>query len=88
MKTKDLQEFIRCSGWAWPGGYPMALMMLDGECIDAKTAKDHYRLIRDNMRDRTSSDWVPVATFINWEDENLFCAHSNRQIQSAYGETA
>ena len=88
MKTKDLQDFIRCNGWAWPGGYPMALMMLDGECIDAKAARQNYKQIRRNMTDCTSRDWTPAAVFINWEDEDLFCAASGRQIQSAYGESA
>jgi hypothetical protein len=88
MNKQALQEFIRSNGWAWPGGYPCALVMLDGECIDAKAARQNYRQIRRNMADCTSRDWTPAAVFINWEDDNLFCADSGRQIQSAYGEPA
>jgi hypothetical protein len=88
MKTKDLQDFIRCNGWAWPGGYPLALMMLDGECIDVKAARTNYKQIRRNMELCTCNAWTPAAVFINWEDEDLFCVASGRQIQSAYGESA
>ena len=32
------------------------------------------------------SDWTPEAVFIHWEGEPLICAHSGREIPSAYGE--
>lgn len=83
MNTKTLQNFIRSNGYAWPGGYPCALLMADGEVIDAKSARENYKLIRRE----TGTDWKAVDVFINWEDEYLFCAHSGRKIQSAYGES-
>lgn len=46
MKTTELQNFIRSGGFAWPGGYPLALLMADGEVIDARAARENYRLIR------------------------------------------
>jgi hypothetical protein len=82
MKTSDLKQFIRSNGYAWPGGYQCALMMLDGEVIDAQAARENYRLIRRE----TGRDWTPVEVFIHWEGEPLVCAHSNREIPSAYGE--
>ncbi len=82
MKKDTLQVFIRSNGFAWPGGYPCALLMRDGEVIDARAARENYRLIRRE----TSSDWTAVEVFIHWEGEPLFCAHSGRAIESAYGE--
>ena len=81
MITKELKQFVRSNGIAWPGGYPMALMMLDGEVIDAQSARENYRLIRR----ATERDWTAVAAFIHWEGEPLICAHSGRAIDSAYG---
>ena len=60
----------------------MALLMADGEVIDARSAKENYRLIRRE----TGIDWTPVDIFIHWEGEPLICAHSGREIPSAYGE--
>ncbi len=91
MKPADLKNFIRSGGYAWPGGYPCALMMLDGEVIDATAARENYRLILRALRDRGAGcarDWVPVAVFIHWEGEPLICAHSGRTIESAYGVPA
>jgi hypothetical protein len=88
MTVADLKSFIRSGGYAWPGGYPCALLMADGECIDAQAARENYRQIRRNMRrdTRTSQDWTPLEVFIHWEGEPLTCAHSGRVIPSAYGE--
>lgn len=82
MKAQ-LQQFIRNNGYAWPGGYQCALLMADGESIDAKSAKENYRLIRREA----GKDWTPVEVFIHWEGGPLVCAHSGRLIPSAYGET-
>lgn len=82
MNRETLQQFIRSGGFAWPGGYPCALLMSDGEVIDAKAARENYRLIRRE----TGRDWTPVDVFIHWEGAPLYCAHSGREIPSAYGE--
>jgi hypothetical protein len=82
MKTETLKQFIRSGGYAWPGGYPMALLMADGEVIDSQAAKENYRLIRRE----TGNDWKATEVFIHWEGEPLYCAHSGREIPSAYGE--
>lgn len=90
MKVKELQSFIRANGFAWPGGYPMALLMTDGECIDAQSARENYRLLRQAMRYEAASnwldkDWLPAEVFIHWEGAPIVCAHSGRDIESAYG---
>jgi hypothetical protein len=85
MTPQDLKQFVRSGGFAWPGGYPVVLLMMDGECIDAQSARENYRLIRRNMRDRADRDWIPAALFIHWEGEPIQCAHSGRMIESAYG---
>ena len=87
MITKsDLQLFIRSGGYAWPGGYQCALLMVDGECIDAQSARENYRQIRRNMAPSPiDRDWKPIEVFIHWEGDPLICAHSGREIPSAYG---
>ena len=81
MKLETLKEFIRSGGYAWPGGYQCALLMADGEVIDAQAARENYRLLRRE----TGRDWTPVEVFIHYEGEPLYCAHSGREIPSAYG---
>lgn len=85
MNLQTLKTFIRDGGFAWPGGYQCALLMADGECIDAQAARENYRLIRRAMQDNHCRDWKPVDVFVHWEGESLYCAHSGREIPSAYG---
>jgi hypothetical protein len=87
MDTKDLKAFIRSGGYAWPGGYPTVLQMADGEYIDAQSARENYRRIRDCMRTPCGADpdWTPVEVVAHWEGEPIICAHSGRAIESAYG---
>jgi len=85
--TRAVREFIRSGGFVWPGGYPCALLMGDGEVIDAKSAHENYRLILQALRQRgTDLQWEPCQVFIHWECPPLICAHSGREIESAYGE--
>jgi hypothetical protein len=81
MKLSSLQNFIRSNGYAWPGGYPMALLMADGEAIDAQSARENYRIIRRAV----SKDWTAENVFIHWEGDPIICANSGREIPSAYG---
>lgn len=80
VSKSDLQSFVRSGGFAWPGGYPMGLLMSDGEVIDSKSARSMYRYIR-----RGTCGWAAEAVFIHWEGEPIECAHSGRMIESAYG---
>lgn len=86
MHKSELQNFIRSGGRAWPGGYPCALLMRDGEAIDAQSARENYRIIRESMKyEGLTCDWTPEAVFVHWEGDALICAHSGRLIESAYG---
>lgn len=87
LDVASLKLFIRSNGYAWPGGYPMALLMADGECIDARSARECYREIRNAMRHPHGANpsWKPDAVFIHWEGEPIQCTHSGRDIESAYG---
>jgi hypothetical protein len=86
MTSETIKHFIRSGGYAWPGGYPCAMLMADGEVIDATSARENFRQILDSFKRGTSRDWTPVDVFIHWEGEPLVCAHSGRMIESAYGE--
>ena len=86
MNTQTLKNFIRSGGFAWPGGYPCALLMADGECIDAQSARENFRLILDSLKNQTYRDWTPVDVFLHWEGDPIVCAHSGRVIPAAYGE--
>lgn len=93
MDSQKLKDAIR-SKYAWPGGYPLALLMGDSETVCMDCARKEYKQIARANRDRNHGgerwpdrSWTPEAVFINWEDTNLYCAHCSKHIESAYGDS-
>lgn len=73
--------------YAWPGGYALYLLMCDGEALSIDAARENWReIIRAHLRpDYLDRQWQVAAVGINWEDTELYCAHSGARIESAYG---
>lgn len=83
--VQAVKHFIR-HPYAWPGGYPVVLIMADGECLCDKCAKENFRLISKSTRDKLRDGWQAAGTQIHWEGAPLACANCNKEIESAYGE--
>jgi hypothetical protein len=87
MTTASLKTALRNGKYAWPGGYPIYFITSDGEPLSFDTVKENYREVLYAMKYfQNFSGWYVVAYEVNWEDDNLFCAHSGEKIESAYGE--
>lgn len=84
----ELKATLRAGPWAWPGGYPMFLVMADGEALSFEGARINLRDILAVLGNTSRfEEWRVVGTEINWEDDRLTCAHTGKQIQAAYSET-
>ena len=81
---RDVRDFIR-QPYTWPGGYPIILLMHDGECLCAKCARSEYRLISDSTRNHRRDGWQAEALTIHWEGAPIECAHCGEETESAYG---
>lgn len=92
MKTKPdsmvekVKSFIR-QPYAWPGLYPLYAIAYDGEPLCKCCAKSEYPLILAATKDNDESGWHVIGVDVNWEDEQLYCAHCSKPIESAYGDT-
>jgi hypothetical protein len=85
----DFRRAVRNGPYAWPGGYPLYFVMGDGEAISFKAAKAERRALLEALAEsdiRPRDQWLPVAVEINYEDGELYCAHANERIESAYAE--
>ena len=81
-KTKEVKMFVR-QRYAWPGGYPMILVMRDGEALCYCCARDNVRqILRDTRRD-SRSGWAAEGVDINYEGES-FCANCSERLETAY----
>lgn len=91
MSAREYKEAIRSGPYAWPGGYPTALLMHDGESLCMKCAHDNAHEILTQIhyatqRPNASNDWLPEAHYVNYEDPDLYCANCDERIESAYAE--
>lgn len=95
--TNTLLRRVRAAArdkYAWPGGYPMYVLMADGECLCPDCVKSNYKRISRETRcmDHAETipfrdrEWIAGSTEINYEDQDLYCAHCGEQIESAYGD--
>ena len=72
--------------YAWPGGYPLYILMSDGEALSCTAARQEWRQIVYATLHGLRDGWQALGVDVNWEDTALYCAHTNKRIPSAYGE--
>jgi hypothetical protein len=85
--TKDLRDAVRAGKYAWPGGYPRYFIAADGEALSFDAVRAEYRqVLRAVKYPRTDTQWQVACTDINWENPDLYCAHTGERIESAYAE--
>ena len=85
---RQFLETLKAGPYAWPGGYPVYFIASDGEALSYSAARENARLIAEAIRDHDGGGWRVIACEVNWEDPELYCAHSNKRIESAYAEDA
>ena len=78
-------QYFAVNKRAWPGCYPMYAIASDGACLCHKCTIEHGQVIGDEDG-WIDPQWHVVAADINYEDNDLHCAHCNEQIESACGE--
>lgn len=72
--------------YAWPGGYPLFLVMQDGGCLCATCVDEERGRIHQAALEKRRDGWAPMGVDVNWEDPSLLCDHCSQRIESAYAE--
>jgi len=61
-------------------------MLSDGEALSCDAARENWRQIVSSTLIGARDGWRAEGAAVNWEDTDLFCAHTGARIESAYGE--
>src|SRR5690554_6407013 len=97
MIIKTVFDFINAleiGPYAWPGMYPLYFITADGAALSWKAAIEEQALIRNSIINhpfygdqwpRFTDGWRVVAMEVNYQDDNLYCDHTGKKIESAYG---
>ena len=87
LRIRAAKEYIRAP-YAWPGGYPLAAITADGACLCAECVKKEWRQICAESFDNTNCGFRISGVGVNWENDDLYCDHCGKKMESAYGESA
>ena len=82
----DFRKAVRNGAYAWPGGYPVFWLMDDGGVLAFDVCKTERHNMLESLATNSRDGWRPVALEINWEDTEMFCAHTGARIEAAYEE--
>jgi len=86
----ELLNAIDNGPYVWPGGYPLYFIAADGTSLSFKAVKENLSICLEQYEDiakyGTPSDpeWHIVTIEINYENNDLFCSHTNEKIECAY----
>lgn len=84
--VEDFEKALEEGPYAWPGGYPVYFIVDDGEALSFNAALENKENIIDSIESKTNDGWRVVGRDINYEDNDLYCAHTNEKIECAYCE--
>ena len=82
----QVKSAIRSGKYTDLGGYPLALVMADGECLCIECASAEWRNICHSTLHGIRDGWNAAGASVNYENPDLYCAHCSARIESAYAE--
>jgi hypothetical protein len=91
--VKQLMHDLRSGKFTSIGCYPTYFIAADGEALSHEAVRENLwqvaRATRDYPREKWNLDvrqWTVIGFDVNWENADLYCAHTNKRIESAYAE--
>jgi len=90
--AKELERIRMTDGklpyYAWPGGYPLLYVCGDNEVVCPECANGENDAEEFNTSQPIGDDpqWDIWTYYIHYEGPPEFCAHCNKEIESAYGD--
>ncbi len=71
--------------YVWPGGYPVYVVLTDGDMLCGDCAKENYYSIAWELIKDVDYGWKPIGTqVLYYEGEQ--CGNCYKELESAYGE--
>ena len=82
---------LRAGKYTSVGSYPVFWLVADGGCLSYEACRENALAIGRAMRlgkghGADVDQWRVVGHDANWEDPQMYCAHTGERIESAYAE--
>lgn len=82
----DLKATLRAGAYTDWGMYPLYFLADDGESLSFDAVRSNLVSVMDSIQNKMNDGWRVVGCDINYKDNDMYCAHTNEKIPSAYGE--
>lgn len=79
-KPMGAARYVRRERYAWPGGYPLALITTDGGLLCADCVRDNFSNIAWAHRSKCGDGWRPFGMTIAEEQSDDTCDHCGTYI--------
>jgi hypothetical protein len=83
---KDFGNALKNGPYTSVGSYPVYFVTDDGGALSFSTAWEERAQIADAINNSENNGWRVVGMDVNWEDSELYDAHTSERIESAYAE--
>lgn len=84
--TAQLKATLRAGQFTSIGGYPLFFITSDGAALSFDSVKQNLVSVLDSIKNHYNDGWRVVGCSVNWEDNDLYCDHSGKRIDCAYGD--
>ena len=71
--------------FAWPGGYPIYIVLTDGVMLCRECLKSEYSQLIWDIDNKCDTGWTPAGRDVLYEGPE-YCGHCNHPLESAYGD--
>jgi hypothetical protein len=86
VTVHEFLESLRGGKYTSVGSYPKFWLASDGETLSYEACRENVWRIARAIRDNDNSGWRVVGCDANWEDPEMYCAHTGERIESAYAD--
>lgn len=86
ITLRNLRESCKFD-YVFPGGYPVYFVTRDGETLSPQAVRENLREVALAIKlPGSNPQWEVLAVDANWEDPDMYCAHTGKRIPSAYAD--
>jgi hypothetical protein len=80
----DLDAALADGKYTSVGAYPVYFIAQDGGVLSHEAVVEERELIRDAIDEGWDAQWCVIGCEINWDNHDLRCDHTGKQIDTAY----
>lgn len=84
----QVKAALRAGPFTSLGAYPLYFVTHDGAALSFDAVQEQFAQVCDQHMNDYAAGWRITAVSVNYEDADLFCDHTSKRIDPAYGDDA